>query len=501
MRTAQIGIISRRHSSSPTGSGGSTTPFTLSIIPFSNIDLVSPGRAANSFYGGGGSSQTNIPDLTQAFQTLDDDTRFLWSQLQPNTAGVYNFAPFDSSINAAISAGKKFSFGIVTACSTCTSGDGIVNIPGGGTAAYPVYVHTAMQGEATKDWLCSEGNSWVPNWNSNTYLTQLETFLNALSNHINTTTHSSGKTYRDAIFKVDVRGFGNYGEWHTFGICRGSEPANTVATEASLTRIINAFITAFPNYPLICNVNMFNADIPNNIAYYALSASSAWGKMGWRSDHLGATGTYNFDIISMAKTVNGLDIKDAALNRWKFAPINGELMNNTSDVSAGGSSPFWQLETQVRNQHQVQFSNVNNLAPGTAANANIINSSKACGYRLQISSGSISPSVNSGGIFKLTANWENVGITPTYEKWDVIVGFKNSGGTKVWEASSSFKPFLFLTGSRSVTDTFTLPALSLGTYTAYIAIRESRGYRLPLPLANTGRQADGSYIIRTVNVV
>lgn len=505
MKRVQTGIIdSRKRSTSPTGSGGTTTPFTLTTIPIGNIDLIAPGRAASSFQGvfGVDGQQTNIPDANVQDYSQDDYMRFDWSLLQPNSVGVFNFTPFDNAVRQAIQRGQKFSFGIVPVDNF--GPNGAISV-GGGMIGYPLFLHTAMQGEATKDWLCNGTSpaTWVPNWNSNTYLTAVENFLIGLANHINTTSFVfNSKTYqfRDCIYIVDIRMFGNFGEWHTFGICRGSEPAGTLATDVSLNRIIQAHMTAFPNYPLVGNVNMFNTEIPNNVAFFSLSASNAWGKLGWRNDHLGDTITYTYDLGQMNKTVSGLNIFNAAMDRWKTSPITGEPMNDATRVTSGGPSGYWQFETQVRNYHVVQFSNHNNVVNNTAANTNIRNASKATGYRIQITSGSISPTVNSGGIFKLTMNWENVGVSPTYEKWDTIIGFKNSGGTKVWEATSSFQPFRFLTGSRSVTDTFTLPTLTAGTYTAYVAVRESVGVRAPLPLANTGRQTDGSYIIRTVVV-
>ena len=51
-------------------------------------------------------------------------------------------------------------------------------------------------------------------------------------------------------------------------------------------------------------------------------------------------------------------------------------------------------------------------------------------------------------------------------------------------------------------DSFTLPTsgLSAGTYTLSVQITDPAGISAPLQLASTGRQADGSYTLGSVNV-
>jgi len=147
----------------------------------------------------------------------------------------------------------------------------------------------------------------------------------------------------------------------------------------------------------------------------------------------------------------------------------GETMNDNTKVTSGGSTPFWDLENEVRGLHLSQFSNVN----GTSASQNnFIAASRACGYRLQIESGSSDGDT-------ITLNWANVGIAPVYEKWDVYIN-----GIK-----SSIDLTKLLPGNLSVKDT--VPAAD--SYS--VVIKDPTGVRKPLPLANAGRQSDGSYKI------
>lgn len=89
------------------------------------------------------------------------------------------------------------------------------------------------------------------------------------------------------------------------------------------------------------------------------------------------------------------------------------------------------------------------------------------------------------------------------ESWDTTFELKNTSGTIVWSGISSFKLKLFPpeAASRMVTDNFTVPtSVAAGTYTLSVKIKDPTGYRLPLPLAIQGRQADGSYVLKTVTV-
>ena len=157
----------------------------------------------------------------------------------------------------------------------------------------PTYLHNLMQGEGSnsRDWQNS-GGLWVPNWNSPNWLGRWAALMTAIANHINSTTYN-GKSYKDAIYYIDVRGFGDYGEWHTYP-WTGTEPSGRTATVASLESIVNAVKSAFPNYPLQIAMGAFDTKdasmMPPEFCYYALTTSNAWGQIGWRRDNLGDAG-------------------------------------------------------------------------------------------------------------------------------------------------------------------------------------------------------------------
>ncbi|MFN4313799.1 MAG: PKD domain-containing protein, partial [Chitinophagaceae bacterium] len=323
----------------------------------------------------------------------------------------------------------------------------------------------------------------------------------AINNHINTTSYN-GVAYKDVINYIDVRGYGAFGEWHSYTIVdvMSQYPAGTRATTTSLNRIIDTHVDGFPNFPLVMLVSAFdgnrlgNTMNPPEVAYHALTRRNSWGPLGWRRDNWGATDTYlRWYTDQNTLTVNGMRLDTAIMNRWKYAPIVGEPCCNAN---------YADLETQVRRYHAVSFGN-GNFSPSSTINPNIRAASKAAGYRIVLEGGNVPASVNTGTSFGINLQWKNVGLTQSYEDWQVLYELKNSGGTAVWSSASSFqmKHFMPETNARSHTDNVTLPgSVNAGTYTLTVKVRDVDGFRQPMPLAITGRNSDGSYNLRSVTV-
>ena len=117
-----------------------------------------------------------------------------------------------------------------------------------------------------------------------------------------------------------------------------------------------------------------------------------------------------------------------------------------------------------------------------------------------IEGGSMATSITTGTAFPITLNWKNIGISPTYENWDITFELKNSGGATVWSGKSAFQLRLFLPQANATarTDNFTVPtSVAAGTYSLILYVRDPANYRSPLPLAITGRRSDGGYVVRS----
>ncbi len=468
-------------------------------IPFSDIDIIAPGRGANTFYSN--IQSVKIPDRDSENLSLDNDIRFLWSRLQPNTEDVFKWDAFDDHLKQSIDKRQRVSFGIGTVCTTCPVYDGIISV-GEATCSYPLFVHNGMQAEAVKDWAYS--GTWVPNWNSEVYLSAFEKFLKALAHHIETTSYK-GVSFKDVIYKIDIRGFGNWGEWHTWPwIKTGEAPIDTRPTAQSLIRIIDAHRKAFPTYPLITNIAMYVGEIPAPVGYYGLTSSNDFGKFGVRSDHLGDKGTFEYDITNNKRSYNGLTFNNEILNRWKTSPICGEPLNDATTVSRGGEYPYFDLANEVKTYHLSQFSNVSSAKKGDPDADNIFRkASKVSGYRLQLYDGIVSNKIKQGDPLEVTLRWANVGIAPVYEKWNSVIELRSTDHAKpVWSGTSAFNPRFFLPGSKTVRDRFTLPSsVDPGSYSLFLTIKDPSGYRSPLPLAIQGRNSDGSYALGKVEIL
>jgi hypothetical protein len=506
-----------------------TTPLTFTPIPYDNPDIISPGRGAEQWHNAEGSIAYPAADNPQ--QSLDIYYRFTWNRFEGPVAGNYTWSDFDSEVREAIDKGQKFSFGIMSCFPGAEGSRGIVSYDNG-DAAYPAYLHNLMQSESFPDWKTtghaptSDYGSWVPNWNSPHYLERLRALHEAINAHINASSYTAeagphrGKTiaFKDVISCIDIRGYGAWGEWHNAGLVDNISgyPEGTRPTAATLKTIIDHHVNVFTDYPLSIMISTFDAErypsmyIPKEVTAYALSISNNWGKLGWRRDNWGATDGYIEALLknnNVSYGASGL-FKDIIMERWKYAPVTGEPAPWLPSIDGCG---FDDLERQVREYHATSFGNGNygsNNPPGCAQD-NIRAAFKAAGYRIILEGGNVSSTVQPGGDLAIALQWKNIGIAPTYEKWDVVFQLKNSGGGVVWSAASTFSPgtkgsSLALLPSSVATvsnDHFTLPAgIANGNYNLDLIIKDPSGYRAPLVLAINGRNNDGSYTLKNITV-
>ena len=188
-----------------------TTPLTFTQVPYSAPDIISPGRGAEQWDFG--SEKINNPSADTNIRSLDVYYRFAWNVLEGDSINSYNWTFFDNLMKQTIDSGQKLSFGIMPVY----DGNGTV-VYDGARSAYPLYLHKLMQSGSwnTKDWISN--GVWIPNWNSTHYLTRLRALHVALNAHIMSSSYK-GVAFKNAIYCIDIRGYGNYGEWHNTGNC------------------------------------------------------------------------------------------------------------------------------------------------------------------------------------------------------------------------------------------------------------------------------------------
>lgn len=459
-----------------------------------------------------------VPIAGQAFKTLDRYHRFNWPDIESGT-GTYSWTKFDAQIKAAIDAGQKFSFRVNNLCPPEHCGSQ-PTVDGYGLT-YPLYVHTQMQLETVKDWKYNGGTGnqmWIPNWNSPAYLLAWDNLLKAISNRLATQTYN-GIRFKDAIGYIDIGGFGTWGEWHTYPFeqcnCFSNlDIAPALPTDASLNAIIDSSLNWFADYRLVALMATFATKsmssrnvIGDAVACRVANASTRAGPVGWRRDMWAYQPSWVANNMDNNPVVcSGVPLKNLIMNKFRTAPIVGEPYGNITSMASGGDCPVWDLENQVRRYGVTSIGNGNwgGAESQECANAYARAASKAMGYRLVLTGGSYSATLASNRQLSVQLDWKNVGLTPTYESWNVTFELRNTSTTAVvWSGTSSMvlKHFIPETSSRSVVDAFNIPtSVPSGRYSLQLVIKDPTNYRKPLPLAIQGRATDGSYYLGAVQV-
>ena len=236
-----------------------------------------------------------------------------------------------------------------------------------------------------------------------------------------------------------------------------------------------------------------NTNNPPEVAHYILTTRNNRGLIGWRRDQWGATDNYLKDYLeNNNRSFAGVVFKTLIMDRWKTAPITGEPPSWNPDNYAD-------LESQVRLYHATSFGN-GNYGPemNSTIQQRVRAASKATGYRLKILNGQAPDTLIKNKAFTIKTVWQNSGIAPTYENWNVIFELQNGANAVVWTGNSTRVLRLYLpaaTGS-ATTDNFTLPvAVPAGTYKLVVRVKDPVNYRPNIRLAVNGRNADGSYTL------
>ncbi len=482
-----------------------TSSFSFTQIS-TGTEVVGPGRGAEQWqhlpWDNGAGHGVQIP-AGNSTPGPNYYTRFAWKDIESDaTQGSYSWTEFDRRFHQAVDAHQMFSFGVMPICSGCGSGSFI-----------PTYLHNLMQKELVKDWYYSTDKAWVPNWNSPSYLSRYKALLQAIADHIATTSYQPAWSsipipYSSVVYAIDIRGYGNYGEWHVWPWIQNSGfPSNILPTAATLQTLIDDNLQIFPNYQNQALIGAFTntsaSFVPEQASYYALTASNNCGQIGWRRDNWGDP-QYSALLENNAETYDpgsgAVSLSTLIMNKWKYAPITGEPLGGiTSNYDCG--SLYCHIITEMNLYHGSSFGNGNFSNPGSSAiQANVVQASRIAGYRLILTGGAMNTVLNQGSAFNISLNWQNIGLAPVYENWNVAYELRDGNGGVAWSGNSGFTPKLFLpSGTPSVvSENFTLPATVLpGTYSLYLIIRDPANYKNPLPLAITGRNMDGSYLLRS----
>ncbi|MUL81726.1 MULTISPECIES: carbohydrate-binding domain-containing protein [unclassified Mycolicibacterium] len=513
-------------SASPPAQGGSVT--LGAITSFSASELSNPQRGQYENLGVGlfpqsQPAQSSYPAWPKA---LDAGARFEWRDIQPTDARTLNFTPIDNAIATAAAAGKRFHFRIMAFASCCRT-----SYPAGTNSSVPNWLR-GISG-ATANYVNNGITHVVPNWNNEAYLSAVENLVAALGNRYN-------KDERVAWFELS--GYGDFSENHNafmrdiLGI-PGPSPANSTAalgyysqyqdqyiTKASIMRIVNATLRAFPDTRVVTTAQ--NPEIVKQAMRDSPMLPGVVHPVGVRADCLGVyEPAQTWAVNQYSQYVQSNDpIIPVLLDRWRTAPVVTEWCTFAPN---GNQALFDKAVKDTVNYHVSMLSSTVPMYQGQTTMPSPIyelwaKANKFSGYRYAMTAASMPGTVTAGSAIPLTVRWANFGSAPAYDTWRITYEIRDAAGT-VRSTINSQLALGNLAAAQNYTDTTAEPApqaaddtaslstagLPTGTYSVAAKVvwnqHKSGGTHVitnmaPLNLAQAGRDGSGGYPIGTVVV-
>lgn len=411
----------------------------------------------------------------------DSYSRFVWKDLEP-TEGRYTFSMIDEQLAAAEQRGGRFAFRVMAVCTTCAPDAlpaDVSALPTTWTAATPA------------------GPVRLPDWNDPAFLERWRRFVTAL-----------GERYDEdpRLAYVDVGGYGNWGEGHTWPFEHaypgpdGRQPAQPWA----LLQMTEAVVTAFPHTFAVLNPpHVAGADgrldeaASEGVLRGALRQSR---RLGLRNDCLGgsdvqASATRILESAQAKARADGAPTVDQPLQRWRIAPFITEWCDNIRPDGAGGS--FSQGERQVRDWHITQVSNgnfqhrVETYPPGEQEA--FVQAQAHAGFELGVVEARVVRDPQ--GAARLEVQWRNDGSAPPYDRW--LVTYRLATGGASIELASGLDLRDLLGNGATATDAVALPpdvpVDRRGGATLEARVTDPGGYLPAMQLVTGTPMTDGAY--------
>ena len=432
------------------------TKFTPAIIPITDAEILNPGRGLARW------------QLSEGFAIpcVDHYRRLLWRDVE-KSKGVYDFSLLKAEAEAAkTDADGRGLFGLAVRV-----------IDSGVNNCYPAYLDGLMA-----SWYSAKKLCMVPDWNDPEFLERQDSLVAALGREFNNDPR---------VGYVEIRSYGNWGEWHMSGFETPVLPV-TVITTATIQHMIDSYIKAFPDKQLIILSDQAVA------LDYALSKTDLKYPIGWRRDSwLNNLFDDWKNSIALAK----------ALERWKTAPVIIE--------SIAQPRIYYNLALkQVINYHVSSIGNTNAAswnALTQGAKDSVMSCVKYSGYRYIVRSVSCPETFVPGQTINLKSEWSNVGVAPIYRDWKVMYRITNqTSGAVVLEIPSTidlrkllptYSHTTKLDNPVSFDDSFVLPAnFAKGNYNLEVIVSDPTNYLSPLKLAIQGCKTSGAYGLGTIRV-
>jgi len=438
--------------------------------------------------------------------------RVSWADYETQP-GEYQFQRMDQHFAHCLQYGQKLD----VACFV-TSAGGRQTIDGA-FCSYPPYIHEALQNSAHQDVVLpsfwDKQQRWEPNFENPYFFERYDALLKAFAQYLEQPqTHGGRSVQRKKLIRcMEMRHFGFWGE--------GAYPKQLVpGNSACLIRFAAAFLQHFPDIRLVAPTNGM-VYIPaiydplKDYHFYLLTAKNNVGRLGIFRDNWGwdERSSY-YQRIYYASNLyekDGVKLYELLRDRWKEAPLVGEPGRTEPK---GDFRPYMCLLDQATYLHPAVIRNCNVSDGKSAFNASgysIFNDPPALaqfhrlyaliGFRYLFTAARVN---RQGGDLEVAADWLNIGLTPTYDRWRVRFFIEDEAGKEIWSGCSgldlrtvfpdpSTPPGVVAAErARTHTDRFSnVPSAGR----LYLRIEDPDGVSPPMALSIQGRTKTGAYCL------
>lgn len=408
--------------------------------------------AGNEIWNGGASNgETRLIDFSVKVSdfAVNSMIRLTWKDYE-SAQGVYHFDKMDKYFDNCVKYNQKVNLAVFVTSNSYLE----TRIVDGALCSYPEYVHNAMQASSFKDVKFSypgkNKECWEPNFQSDYFYERYDALLKAFSDYLKTpVTYRGRQVPREKFVRlIEMRYFGYWGEgaYHSELIPSNSE---------CLIRFADSFIQNFPDTWICVPTNGMGYSssyssslIPfkRDYHFYLLTARNNRGLLGIFRDNWGADENNFLNIYHSANKYekDGKKMYELIRDRWKYAPLVGEPMQVAPKE---GFQPYSGLLEQVEYMHPVVIRNCNVSDGSSSTNPtsySTFNDPQALenfrkmyaiiGFRYLFTSANI---VRKNGSLEISIDWLNIGLTPTYDKWNIRYFIKDESGNEIWSGLST----------------------------------------------------------------
>lgn len=510
---------------------------TTHLIPYSAPDLVNPLRGQYENLATELFPQSNPAQPEPAWPgTTEVSVRLEWRTLQPRDPRTlprnapdevrFEFGVIDRVLASAHRNGRRLGLRVTSFNSCCET-----QYPNDVDVSVPDWLRTIDGATRT---FRHDGTSYViPEWNHKAYLSHFADLLAALGRRYD---------HDERLAWVEMSGYGDFSENHvafmrdTLGI-PGPAPADSeetlgyysqyrdqYITRAAVTQLVEANLRAFRHTQLITAPG--NPEITRQLFRDSPSLRGRRKPVGIRADGLGAFSP----IPTWAEhpdswyVKNGDPIVNVVVNRYRTAPIVTEWIPNPPEPVAP-MAYYRRGLRDVVNSHVSMTSSTG--FPGqlgelmTSAQYEVwAKANKFSGYRYAATGAQASYDASTTDEIHATVVWRNLGSAPAYERWQPVYDIVASDGSTIRTVAAGVDLRSLVADQRledesdepavaSSDDVLIVgPGLRPGAYQIRTRVlwREHKpnatvGMEFPpMQLAQTERDAAGSYPVATITV-